>query len=89
MRDTLDGVLETIGAVFLTTAEWATAAEALNGASDLPAQYKALRTVLISRGGEDDALKRLKLYFAAKGLSPEALGEPKTGFSNVFIGAPL
>lgn len=89
MRDTLDEVLETIGAVFLTTAEWATAAGVLNGASDLPAQYKALRTVLISRGGEDDALKRLKLYFASRGLSPEALGEPKTGFSNIFIGAPL
>ena len=89
MREILDEMLEAIGAPFLTTAEWVVAANVLNGQADLAAQYKALRTVLISRGGEDDAVSRLKDYFRAQGLSPEALGEPKPNFSNIFIGAPL
>lgn len=89
MREILDEALEKIGAPFLTTAEWVVATDALNGQTDLAAQYKALRTVLISRGGEDDALARLKDYFRARGLTPEQLGEPKPKFSNIFIGAPL
>lgn len=89
MREILDETLETIGAPFLTTAEWVVAANVLNGQTDLAAQYKALRTVLISRGGEDDAVSRLKDYFRTRGLSPEALGEPDPKFSNIFIGAPL
>lgn len=89
MRETLDEALETIGTPFLTTAEFVTAAGVLNGQTDPVSQYRALRTVLISRGGEDDALARLKDYFRARGLSPQALGEPTAGFSNIFIGAPL
>lgn len=89
MRETLDETLEQIGSTFLTTAEWTTAAGVLNGQTDLAAQYKALRTVLISRGGEDSALSRLKDYFRARGLTPSQLGEPKPAFSNIFIGAPL
>ncbi len=89
MREALDNVLQVIGATFLTTAEWNVAAEVLNGAEDNAIRYKALRTVLISRGGEDDALLRLTHYFRACGLSDAELGEPAAGFSNLFIGAPL
>lgn len=89
MRDNLDETLEQIGQPFLTTAEWAQAAEVLNGQTGLAAQYKALRTVLISRGGEDDALSRLKQLFAARGLTPQELGGPNPAFSNIFIGSPL
>lgn len=89
MREALDNVLQVIGATFLTTAEWNTAAGVLNGATDNVAAYKALRTVLLSRGGEDQALTRLRNYYLAVGLTAEELGEPKAGFSNIFVGAPL
>ena len=89
MREALDNVLQVIGATFLTTAEWNTASGVLNGAEDNASQYRALRTVLIGRGGEDNALERLKHYFLALGLSPADLGLPEPAFSNIFIGAPL
>lgn len=89
MREALDNVLQVIGATFLTTAEWNTASGVLNGAVDNVSQYRALRTVLIARGGEDDALERLKHYFLALGLSPSQLDLPAANFSNIFIGAPL
>ena len=73
----------------MTTAEWNTASGVLNGAVDNVSQYRALRTVLTSRGGEDDALERLKHYFLALGLSPAQLDLPAANFSNIFIGAPL
>lgn len=89
MREALDNVLQVIGATFLTTAEWNTASGVLNGAVDNVSQYRALRTVLTSRGGEDDALERLKHYFLALGLSPAQLDLPAANFSNILIGAPL
>lgn len=89
MREALDNVLQVIGATFLTTAEWNTASGVLNGAVDNVSQYRALRTVLIARGGEDDALERLKHYFLALGLAPAQLDLPAANFSNIFIGAPL
>ena len=89
MREALDNVLQIIGATFLTTAEWNTASGVLNGAVDNVSQYRALRTVLIARGGEDDALERLKHYFLALGLSPADLDLPAPAFSNIFIGRSL
>ena len=89
MREELDLILEQIGATFLTTAEWAAAAEVLGANTDNASKYKALRSVLLSRGGEDNALERLKHYFLALGLSPAELDMPAANFSNIFIGAPL
>lgn len=89
MREELDHILEQIGSTFLTTAEWTAAAGVLDGNEDPVSQFRALKTVLISRGGEDGALERLAYYFRALGLTPAELEQPEEGFSNIFIGAPL
>lgn len=89
MREELDLILEQIGATFMTTAEWAAAADVLGENKDNVSKYKALRSVLLSRGGEDNALERLKHYFLALGLSPAELDMPAANFCNIFVGAPL
>lgn len=89
MREELDTLLEQIGATFMTTAEWAAAADVLGENKDNVSKYKALRSVLLSRGGEDNALERLKHYFLALGLSPAELDMPAAHFSNIFIGSSL
>lgn len=89
MREELDLILEQIGATFLTTAEWAAAAEVLGEKTDNASKYKALRTILLSRGGEDNALERCKHYFLALGLSPAELEMPAANFSNIFVGSSL
>lgn len=89
MREELDHILQQIGSTFLTTAEWTAAAGVLDGNEDNVSRFRALKTVLISRGGEDSALQRLTYYFRALGLTPAELELPQEGFSSVFIGAPL
>ena len=89
MREELDLILEQIGATFMTTAEWAAAAEVLGENKDTVSKYKALRSVLLSRGGEDNALERCKHYFLALGLTPAELEMPAANFSNIFVGSSL
>lgn len=89
MREELDTILSQIGATFMTTAEWAAAAEVLGENTDNASKYKALRSVLLSRGGEDNALERCKHYFLALGTPPAELEMPAANFSNIFVGASL
>ncbi len=88
MRDFLDAILAFIEAESLTDLEF----DALD--PDLVQDYTkeiylALRAVLEARELVSDAVKRLKLYFIAKGVDVHTAVSIPTPNSNIFIGSGL
>ncbi len=88
MRDFLDAILAFINAESLTDLEFD--AITLTGSPDYTREtYLALRGVLEAREGVSDQVKRLKLYFIAKGVDVSATPHIPTAKSNIFIGSGL
>ncbi len=88
MRDFLDAILAFINAESLTDSEYD--GITLEGSPDYTREtYLALRTVLEAREGVSDSVKRLKLYFIAKGVDVSSTPGAHTPRSNIFIGSGL
>lgn len=91
MRDFLDAILTFINAESLTDEEFAL--DVIEDLDTPPAYtretYLALRTVLESREEVSDAVKRLKLYFIAKGVDVSSTPSIPTPKSNIYIGDGL
>lgn len=87
MRDFLDAILAFINSESLTDEEF----EGI----DLDAQaynketYLALRSVLEARENVSDQVKRLKLYFIARGVDVSSTPGVPTPNSNIFLGSAL
>ncbi len=86
-RGFLDSVFAVINAESLTDAEFETIT------LETPAYdrdtYLALRTVLEARDGVSDQVKKLKLYFIAKGVDVNSTPTIPKANSNIFIGSGL
>lgn len=84
MRDTLDGILEAIGAESLTDEEfYSVEIDDINDPSEV---YAALLLVLDSRGLVGNMPDRLRYYYLSKGI---VFGEEERSKSNIFVGAPI
>lgn len=88
MRDFLDAILAFINAESLTDEEFE-GVELEGTPSYTKETYLALRTVLEARESVSDAVKRLKLYFIAKGVDVSSTPSIPTPRSNIFIGSGL
>ncbi len=88
MRDFLDAILEFINAESLTDSEY-DGVELEGSPAYTKETYLALRTVLEAREGVSDEVKRLKLYFIAKGIDVSTATAVPTPNSNIFIGSGL
>lgn len=88
MRAFLDAILEFIDAESLTDQEFSGIV-----LPEPPAYtkdtYTALRTVLESREMVSNQVKRLKLYFIAKGVDTSSTPSIPTPVSNIFFGSGL
>lgn len=88
MRDFLDAILAFINAESLTDDEFTALDPAL--VQDYSKEvYLALRGILEARENVSDAVKRLKLYFVAKGVDISTTPCVPTPNSNIFIGSGL
>ncbi len=87
MRDFIDAVLEVIECESLTDDEFDTL-EIETAAYDKET-YTAIRTILEARENVSNAVKRLKLYFIARGADLSSSSSVPTPNSNIFIGAGL
>lgn len=85
MRDSIDAVLEHIGAESLTDDEF-DSLEIEAFALDFDT-YQAIREVLEARENVSDSVNRLGLYFQSAGV--ELSGEDPTASSNILIGDTL
>lgn len=84
MRETLNGILTSIGASSLTDAEWADIE--FDDESSLIEQYNALFATLITRESVSSTIDRLKYYFQARGA---AITVGESGRSNIFVGSEI
>jgi len=87
MREFLDAILDFINAESLTDEEFETIE--LVTPEYTKEVYLALRGVLESRESISDQVKRLKLYFIAKGVDVSSTPTVPTARSNIFIGSGL
>jgi len=88
MRDFLDAILAFINAESLTDEEFE--GIDLEGSPAYTKEtYTALRTVLEARETVSDQVKRLKLYFIAKGVDVSTTPTIPTAKSNIYIGDGL
>lgn len=91
MRDFLDAILSFINAESLTDEEFNS--DAISELPEPPAYtkevYLALREVLEARENVSDQVKRLKLYFIAKGVDISSTPTVPTPKSNIYIGDGL
>ena len=88
MRDFLDAILDFIDAASLTDVEFDALDTALVQAYSKEI-YLALRDILEARDSVSDTVKRLKLYFIAKGVDISDTPKIPTPHSNIFIGSEL
>ncbi len=89
MRDFLDAILEFIDSESMTDEEF-DVIDALELTQAYSKEvYLALRTMLEARELVSDQVKRLKLYFIARGVDVSATPTIPTARSNIFIGASL
>lgn len=91
MRDFLNSILDFIESESLTDEEFETI-EAIDPAltEDYTKEvYLALREVLEARENVSNQVKRLKLYFIAKGVDVSSTPSVPTPKSNIYIGEPL
>lgn len=86
MRDFLDAILAFIESETLTDEEFETI-ELTEEVYTLET-YEALKTILTARESVSGQLKRLKLYFIARGVDLSS-GSAKPASSQIFIGAEL
>lgn len=87
MRTFLDAILAFINAESLTDEEF----ESIELTEQVYTKevYLALRTILEARELVSDQVKRLKLYFIAKGVDVSSTPTVPTAKSNIFIGSGL
>lgn len=89
MRDFLDAILEFIGSESLTDEEF-DVIDALGLTLEYSKDvYLALRSMLEAREVVSDQVKRLKLYFIARGTDVAATPTIPTAKSNIFLGCGL
>lgn len=88
MRDFLDDILAFINAESLTDLEFDDIELELPPAYSKET-YLALRALLEARENVSDQVKRLKLYFIAKGVDISSSPTVPTANSNIFIGSGL
>lgn len=88
MRDFLDAILEFINAESLTDEEFE-GIELTGDPEYTKETYLALRAVLEGREQVSNEVKKLKLYFIAKGIDLSGSPTIPTPNSNIFIGSPL
>lgn len=84
VRDTLDGILQFIGAESLTDVEYGSL-DQNHLSSDLE-KYNALLGVLDSRESVSSEPERLRYYYLARGVPVPV---PQTGKSNILLGGAL
>lgn len=87
MRSFLDAILAFINAESLTDEEF----EGIELTEQVYTKdtYLALREVLEARESVSDQVKRLKLYFVAKGVDVSSTPAVPTPKSNIYIGSGL
>lgn len=88
MREFLDEILEVISSESLTDEEFDTLSEELTEEYS-SAVYLALRGVLEARENVSEQVKRLKLYFIARGVDVSGTPAIPTPNSNIFIGSEI
>ncbi len=87
MREFLDAILSVIDSESLTDGEFdgiTLTEQAYNKAT-----YDALRAILEARENVSGQVKRLKLYFIARGADLSGGAVIPTPNSNIFIGGPV
>lgn len=86
MRDFLDAILEFIESESLTDDEFDSLE--LDEADYTKEVHDALKAILIARENVSDQVKRLKLYFVAKGVDVSD-SDSRPAASQIFIGSEL
>lgn len=87
MREFLDAILGVIGSETLTDDEFSTIE--ITETTYTEATYDALKAVLQAREDVSGQVKRLKLYFLARGVEFVKTQPTKVPKSNIFLGSEL
>lgn len=88
VREELDYVLKLIKAPSLTDFEFSECLCIMGENDDKEHAYQALYAVLVSRGGADGPMERLRSYYANLGVDTAGDGD-ESPFYNILIGASL